>query len=246
LVSALGWLAWMNLLLGVFNLMPAAPLDGGRVLRAALWQRTGDRVSAAATAARSGRFFGYLLVAYGILEFLEVGLIGLWLVFLGWFLLSAAAAEENAVVMRSSLENVHVRDIMTSNPVTFDASTTVAGLIDHELKNHRFNTYPLVNAEGKLVGLTTMNRIRHLHADQRLATHLGDVAAPLSEVPTGAPSDPVTGLLQKMQAAPDGRALVLDEGGQLVGIVSPSDIARYVQLCMLRSQGRTPKRDRAA
>src|ERR1019366_4541541 len=102
LVGALGWLAWINVLLGGFNLIPAAPLDGGRVLRAALWQRNGDRVGAATTAARTGQVFGYILIALGVFEFLEVGLIGLWFVFLGWFLLSAARGEENAAVMRAS------------------------------------------------------------------------------------------------------------------------------------------------
>lgn len=245
LVSALGWLAWMNVFLGGFNLIPAAPLDGGRVLRAALWRRSGDRARAAALAARSGRFFGYFLVTYGVLEFLAAGLIGLWLVFLGWFLLSAATAEENSVVMRSSLASVHVRDIMTPNPVTFEPTSTVARLVDSELQRYRFTTYPLVTAQGQILGLTTMNRVRHLPADLRETTHLINIAAPLADVPVGKPSEPIPNLLQRMQTSPDGRALVVDEAGNLVGVVSPSDIARYVQLCMLRSQSRSAGRNRA-
>ncbi len=128
MVNALGWLAWINLLLGVFNLIPAAPLDGGRVLRAVLWKHGGNRVRAATTAARTGQAFGYVLVILGILEFFAVGLVGLWYVFLGWFLLSAARSEESAAVMRSSLSNVHVRDIMTPDPITFSSMMTVAEL----------------------------------------------------------------------------------------------------------------------
>jgi Zn-dependent protease len=240
--SAFGWLAWMNLLLGVFNLIPAAPLDGGRVLRSVLWRRSGDRVRAATSAARAGQVFAYILVTLGVLEFLEVGIIGLWFVFLGWYLLTAARAEESAVVLRSSLASVHVRDIMTPDPVTFSATTTVAELIDTQLHHHRFNTYPLVGADGELEGLTTMGRIRHVPASARETTRLIDVACPLAEVPIGAPSEPIPELLQRMQAAADGRALVIDEKGAFVGIVSPSDIARYVQLCMLQSQGRSPRR----
>jgi Zn-dependent protease len=119
----------MNLLLGIFNLIPAAPLDGGRVLRALLWRTSGDRLGAATAAARAGQMFAYALVVLGILEFLAVGIIGLWFAFMGWFLLSAARAEENAVVMRSSLANVYVRDIMSRDPVTFASATTVASLI---------------------------------------------------------------------------------------------------------------------
>jgi len=242
LVSALGWLAWINLLLGGFNLIPAAPLDGGRVLRAALWQSSGDRVRAATTAARTGQVFGYVLVVLGILDFVTVGLVGLWFVFLGWFLLSAARSEEKAAVMRASLADVHVRDIMTQDPTTFASRTTVADLLDNQLHRHRFSSYPLVGPAGQLEGLTTMSRIRHVPANLRETTRLIDTGIPLSEVPAGAPGEPIPDLLQRMQASPDGRAFVLDDTGRLVGIMSPSDIARFVQISMLRSQGRSAQR----
>ena len=238
LAPALGWLAWMNLLLGGFNLIPAAPLDGGRVLRAILWRRSGDRLSAATAAAHAGQAFAYALVVLGVLEFLAVGIIGLWFVFLGWFLLSAARAEENAVVMRSSLANVYVRDIMTSDPVTFASMTTVADLINNQMHHYRFNSYPLTSADGKLEGLATMARIRHVASNVRDTTRLSDIACPLPEIPIAAPNESIADLLQRMQASPDGRAFVIDETGHFVGIVSPSDIARYVQLCMLQSRSR--------
>ena len=85
MASALGWLAWMNVMLAGFNMLPGAPLDGGRVLRAYLWHRNGDRLRAATTAARAGQVLGYILVAMGILEFFGGAFAGLWLVFLGWF-----------------------------------------------------------------------------------------------------------------------------------------------------------------
>jgi Zn-dependent protease len=237
LVSALGWLAWMNLILGGFNLIPAAPLDGGRVLRAALWRRSGDRVRAATTATRAGQAFAYVLATWGILLLLAGGLIGLWFVFLGWFLLTAARSEENSVIMRTSLAGVHVRDIMTPDPVTFAPTTTVADLIDSGLEHHRFSSYPLVGADGELEGLSTMSRIRQVPPTMRLTTRLIDIACPPSDVPRATPGEPIADLLQRMQASPDGRALVFDGVGHIVGVVSPSDISRYVQLCMLRSQG---------
>lgn len=241
LASALGWLAWMNVMLGAFNLLPAAPLDGGRVLRAALWRRSGDRVRAATTAARTGQAFAYALIMLGILEFLSVGVIGLWFVFMGWFLLSAARSEESGVILRTSLANVHVRDIMTKDPVTFPATMTVAELIEDHLHRYRFSSYPVEGTSGQLVGLTTMGRVRHVAPDLRVTTRLADIARPLADVPVTSPSEPIPELLQRMQAAPDGRALVMDEG-RLVGIVSPTDISRYVQLRMLESQGRATRR----
>ncbi len=238
LVSALGWLGWINLLLGGFNLIPAAPLDGGRVLRSALWKHSGDRVRAARTATRTGQAFGYALVILGVLEFLAVGIVGLWYVFLGWFLLSAARSEESAAVMRSSLAGVHVRDIMTPSPTTFPSNMTVAELLDIQLHRYRFSSYPLVSPTGKLEGLTTMSRIRHVPAEHRPETHLIDVACPLSDVPIGSVNEAMPDLLQRMQTSQDGRALVIDGNGRLLGIVSPSDIARFVQLSMLQSQAR--------
>jgi Zn-dependent protease/predicted transcriptional regulator len=242
MVSALGWLAWMNLLLGGFNLIPGAPLDGGRVLRAALWRRSGDRTRAAISATHAGRVVAYVLITLGTIEFLAVGIAGLWFVFLGWFLLSAAHAEESSVVLRTSLAGVQVRDIMTANPMTFDSSTSVADFVDHQLHLYRFGSFPLVGADGQLLGLTTMGRIREVRASERPSTRLIDVACPLTEVPTTSPNEAIPELLQRMQASPDGRALVTDDTGRLVGIVSPSDIARYVQLCMIRSQNRSMRR----
>ncbi len=240
--SALGWLAWINLFLGGFNLIPAAPLDGGRVLRAALWKRSGDRIRAATSAARVGQAFGYVLVGLGVLEFFTVSVLGLWFVLLGWFLLSAARGEERAAVMRDSLADVHVRDIMTPHPTTFDPSMTVADLFENHFFGYHFSSYPLVGVNGRVEGLTSMRRLRHVPPHLRPTTRLIETASPVSEVAVGSPGQPVAELLQRMEASPDGRAMVLDDSGRLVGIVSPSDVARYVQVSMLHSQGRTSPR----
>ena len=239
--SAVGWLAWVNLMLGVFNLMPAAPLDGGRILRAVLWHRSGDRVRATTTAAHAGEVFGYVLIGLGALEFFTVSLFGLWFGFLGLFLLSAARAEKSDVVLRSSLATVHVRDLMTPDPVVFPSWCTVAELVDERLPHVRFGTFPLVREDGQLEGLTTLTRVRRVPPQLRAATRLIDTACPLADVPAATPDEPIPELLQRMQRAPDGRALVIGPDRRLVGIVSPSDIARYVQLSVLRSDTRAAR-----
>jgi len=119
------WLATINLVLAVFNLIPAAPLDGGRLLRAALWRLRGDRVSAAITASRAGRRFGWLLVALGLVQFLMVGVGGLWLMLLGWFITTAATAEEQQVELGGALAGVRVADVMSADPVAVPAGITV-------------------------------------------------------------------------------------------------------------------------
>lgn len=237
--SAAGWLAWMNVLLGGFNLIPAAPLDGGRVLRAALWRRGGDHTRASILAARVGQGFAYFLVTLGVLEFLTYSIGGLWFVFLGWFLLSAARAEENGATMGASLLDVRARDVMTPRPSTFPSSTTVADLLDHQLQLLRFSSFPLVGPTSRLEGLATIGRIRRLPANRRATTRLIDVACPIAEVPIATPDEPITTLLGRMQASPDGRALVMDQAGELVGIVSPSDVTRFLQLSLLRSSARS-------
>src|SRR5207244_1762103 len=117
--ATLSWLGYINISLGVFNLVPAFPLDGGRLLQSLIWLRTGDRLRATRIAARIGMGFAYLLIAYGLATFVFAGSLigGVWSVFLGWFLLSAARSEEAGGLIRQALSGISVRDVMTSNPV---------------------------------------------------------------------------------------------------------------------------------
>src|SRR6266498_1352736 len=174
-VGVLAYLAGTNILLAIFNLIPAAPLDGGRVLRAALWRWRGDREAAAVTAARAGRVVGFLLVGLGLLETLVTGTFsGVWLALVGWFLISAATAEEQQARMGSRLSGVRVGDVMTSNPVVADATMTLAEFVDRLAMTHPFSCYPLVDHDGQLTGLVTLNRVRAVPPNRRPDTRLRD------------------------------------------------------------------------
>ncbi len=233
-VAVPAWLARINLILAVFNLVPAYPLDGGRVLRALLWRRHGDRLRATAAAARAGRTFAYLLIGLGLVDFAAgASAGGLWFVFLGWFLLAAARAEEASVVARELLGGMRVRDVMSPDPVVAPAAITVAELLDRYALRHRFSAFPLVDDGGGLVGLLTLSRLKGVPPARRHLTTAASVACPLSEVPLADPDEAVVDLLERMAGCADGRALVLD-GGRLVGIVSPTDIARILQAASLR------------
>jgi Zn-dependent protease len=130
-LGVLAYLAGTNILLAVFNLIPAAPLDGGRVLRAALWRRSGNREAAAITAARAGRFVGFAMVGLGLLLALLTGTFnGIWLALIGWFLISAAMAEEQQTRMGSRLSGVRVADVMTRDPVVADGTMTLDDFVD--------------------------------------------------------------------------------------------------------------------
>jgi Zn-dependent protease len=222
-VGVLVYLAGTNVLLAVFNLIPAAPLDGGRVLRAVLWRRRGNRESAAVTAARAGRVVGFALAGIGLLESLMTGTLnGIWLALVGWFLVSAATAEEQQARMGSRLSGVRVGDVMTRNPVVADGSMTLADFVDRLALTHQFSGYSLVDQDGRLTGLVTLNRVR-------------DIACPPEAVPTTRPDEPLVSLLPRMRGCSDGRAVVLDEYGRVIGIVSSTDVSRAMQLADLRS-----------
>jgi Zn-dependent protease/CBS domain-containing protein len=227
-VTALLWLGQINLVLGLFNLLPAFPLDGGRVLRAWLWRRRGDRVAATITAARVAVGCAWGLVGLGVLGVLAgLGIGGLWFVLLGWFLLTAARREEEGVTQQEALTGLTVAQIMSPHPVVVPASTSVADLVDRYVLGFRHSSYPVVDEHGMPVGLMTLDRIRGVAAAARGGTTVGRAAIPLADVPCAAPADAVLEVLPRMAASEGGRALVL-EAGRLAGIVSMTDVTRAV------------------
>jgi Zn-dependent protease/CBS domain-containing protein len=229
LVDSAAWLGGINVLLAVFNTIPAAPLDGGRLLRAFLWWRTGDRRRATIAATASGRFFGWMLVFFGVFQTLGTGNIGgLWLALIGWFLVGASTAEGQQAQVRSALAGVSVRQIMTPDPVTAPASITVERFVDGDLFRLRHSAFPLTAGDPTPIGVITLSRIRRVPPAERATTRLRDVMFPLDQVATAGPDEPVADVLARLNGGSENRVLVLD-GGRLVGIVSPSDISRAIQ-----------------
>lgn len=236
-VAVAGWLAGINLLLGVFNLVPGAPLDGGRVLRAFLWRRHGDRARAAVSAAHAGRIVGYGLIGLGLLEFLVgAGIGGLWLVFIGWFILSAARAEQADVVARHVLRGVRVADVMSRSPQVAPGWITVEEFVERYLLGSRHSAYPVEGFDGRVHGLVTLAQLRAVQPHERASARVIDVAMPLNDVPSASPDEPLVVLLERLSSAAGGRALVFD-GAELVGILTPADIARAIDV---RTLGGTP------
>jgi Zn-dependent protease len=228
------WLAVINAILAVFNLMPALPLDGGRLYRAVLWARTGDKAAATRRATVVARRFGHVLVAIGVLEVLLLGLIGgLWLVLLGWFIGQAAQAEESQVMAGAALQGRRVADVMTRDPVTAPDWLTVDRFIDQVVTGARMSTYPLVDLDGSVTGLVTLRRLASVPPAARATTRVRDVAVARAAVVTAQPDEPAIDLFARLRATAGSRALVFDDG-QLVGIVSPIDVARTMEIELLR------------
>jgi CBS domain-containing protein len=234
----LSWLGYINITLGVFNLVPAFPLDGGRLLQSLIWLRTGDRLRATRIAARIGMGFAYLLIAYGLATFIFAGSLvgGLWSVFLGWFLLSAARSEETGGLIRQALAGLTVAEVMTPNPVQAPDNITAEDALHGYVLASRHSTFPTHDAAGRLSGLLTLTALKNVAPAARQTTLIKEIICPLDKVSTAAPADPIANLLAVAEGCGEGRTLVV-EGGKLVGIISPSDINRLLQKSL---SGRSP------
>ncbi|MET9887959.1 site-2 protease family protein [Streptomyces sp. NPDC006430] len=225
--AVLVWLGWTNLFLGVFNLLPAAPLDGGRVLQAALWWRTGDQERAERAASRSGQVMGMLLAAVGWISFLRGVPGGLWLVVIGLFITVVAGAERQHAVLRSALRGMRVADAMSS-PVTTGADwLSVRRFIDEVAVRSRHSAIPLLDLEGRPSGVVHLRRLA-IPESQREAVRVREVATPMAQCAVAAPDDLLSEALEKLRPGVGLPILALDEG-RLVGIVTAKDVTRLVQ-----------------
>jgi Zn-dependent protease/CBS domain-containing protein len=226
--TALAYLGITNVALAAFNVIPAAPLDGGRLLRAVVWWRTGDRVKATVWASRAGQAFGWAFIVGGVYAFFTTRQwTWLWFAFIGWFLAGSASAEAQQAVVTGQLRGIRVSQIMTPDPVTVPGSATVSDFLDGHLFRARHQGFPVIQEGQGVTGLVTVNRIRQVLPEERARTTLADIACPLADVATAAPDDSVADLLPRLTACTDRRALVFRDG-RLAGIISPSDIARML------------------
>ena len=237
-VDMLGWLARINFLLAAFNLIPAFPLDGGRVLRALVWRYTHDQVRATRIAASLGRAFAVVLVAAGLfLAFTQMSFInGIWLGVLGWFLFSAAGSQELQTRLQRSLAGIQVSDVMTPDPITAPDWITVSDFIARFASVHRATAYPLRDFSGQLSGLIAVHEVAKLAPQSQLSTQLRAIARPLTEVAIARPEDALTDVLQQLSDSRAGYILVKD-GERLVGMATPEDIQRAVDLAAVRRRG---------
>jgi len=224
----------MNLLLGLFNLIPAFPLDGGRLLSTWIWHRRGDREQAVVRAARVGRVFAWMLIGLGVLEFLvaTANLQGLWLVLLGGFLIWASRGEETGVILRRSLEGLRVAQAMSAPAVVVPDWITVAEFMERYAQGHHFSTFPTRDFEGHPTGMFRLRRLLAVPFEARQALQVRRVVVPLDQVPRAAPEEMLLEVLPRMQGPTDGRMLVM-EGGQVVGVLAPTDVSRAIQVASL-------------
>ncbi len=226
--SVIAWLGYINAALLLFNLLPALPLDGGRVLRAALWARSGDLSSATRRAARVGTVLAAVLIGVGIFEVLGGAVTGLWLAVIGWFVLEAGRAEERHVTTQEALGRLDVRRLMTLDPISVDASSSLAVVAAQLHGSSRHTSYPVVD-DGLVVGLFPLRAfVDSSPSDWGLRT-VRQTMIPAGRVPVFAGSTPAIEAADTLMTTPVGRGLVFEQG-ELVGILSLTDVARALAM----------------
>ena len=228
-VAAATWLAVMNGVLGVFNLLPGAPLDGGRVLRAALWWHYGDRERAERGAARAGRVLGAALIGLGIGELLAFrSFSGLWLMLIGWFLITTAAAEEKAAAAKAALAGLLVADVMTADPELAPGWESVSEFIGRVAARSRQDAFPVVGPDGGLTGVVLAGQLARVPAADRARLRLDQVALAVPPGYRAAPDDSAGPLLTRRPLGGQVAAVVL-AGGHVMGLVMVSDLQQALR-----------------
>ena len=231
--AVLGYLASVNVLLLVFNLIPAFPLDGGRIARAIAWKLTGDRNRATRFAARLGRAGGYLMVAAGVALYAFTGDLvgGIWLAFIGWFLAGAARSAEAQADFAGRIEHLRVADVMDAEPVAIPEDWTLADAEQQFFLRYGWPWFPVIDANGRLVGVVSREAVESVPASERAKRRVGSVMA-RDNGSSGLRvrlDEPLESLLSQEGLARLGAIMAVDGEGVLRGIVTIDAVRRALQ-----------------
>lgn len=230
IATLLLWLGPINLMLGVFNLVPGFPLDGGRVFRALLWWRTGSFETATRWAVRAGRGFALLLMGFGIFQALGGGIVGgLWLVLIGWFLANAARASLLELAVRKSLDGLLVADIMRTHFETTEPDRPLIEFSERYLQRSEQRVWPVV-CEGAPVGFIFFGDVEAVPEAERRRLNVRDVMRPIDR--SVAPAEDANDVLPLMA---EGRPVAVTEDRRLVGLLQAGDVARWLALHSART-----------
>jgi len=222
------YMYYVNFLLAAFNLIPGFPLDGGRVLRSFLWHRTGNLHDATRTAARVGEIFAMILMAFGLLSILAMHIVpGVWLMLIGLFLKNSAQSEYQSFEVRSGLNNMKVREIMTP-PIAVNTSLTVSQFVNDYVFHYHYRVFPVVERD-KFIGMIDVRSIKGLPADEWPVTKIGSYLSDPSSFCVLNPDIDATEALRMLTVQNCAEAPIV-RNGELVGILTRSDLFKLVSL----------------
>ncbi|HXZ47778.1 MAG TPA: site-2 protease family protein [Usitatibacter sp.] len=236
LPTLLLWLGPINILLGIFNLVPGFPLDGGRVLRAILWGATGDMVRATRWASRGGQFVAWTLIGLGFLmmlglrvPFFGTGLVGgMWLAFIGWYLNNAALVSYRQLLVREALEDVPVERIMQTRFVRIAPELSVARLVDEHVMASGQRAFP-VEQDGRFVGMVSLSDIQKRPRASWAETRVDQIMTPAASLATVSPRQDAAEAANEM-ASRDVNQLPVVDGTRLMGLLRREDVLKWLSL----------------
>lgn len=230
IVGVLAYLSYLNTIVAVFNLVPAFPLDGGRMLRAALWGWKRRLTDATRIASRIGSGFAWILMILGVVAFVRGNFIGgTWWFLIGVFLRGAAVTAYRQVVIRETLQGEAIRRLMTSAPISVPPTITLQQLVDDYFYKHHFKMFPVVEND-KLLGCVTMQEIKDTPRPQWPERTVGDVLRPCSEDNTVSPDSDTAKVLAHMMRPDAPSRLMVVENERLLGMVSLKDLKSFIAL----------------
>lgn len=227
-LAVLVWLGYINISLAVFNMIPGFPLDGGRVLRAIVWWRTGDAARSTRIAARVGQFVAFGFIVWGVLRFFGgAGFGGLWISFIGWFLLDASRASYAQVTTAESLRGVRVADVMAGDCPVVDGRDNLLTFVNEHLLRTGRRCF-VVEEQGRISGLVTPHEVREIEQTRWPYTTVDEVMLPLDRLRTVGPDALVTEALEVM-GRDDVNQLPVVRDGRLEGVISRGHILQMLQ-----------------
>lgn len=226
-----GWLAVINLLLAIFNLIPGFPMDGGRVFRSIIWGATGDYRRATQIATFTGRGIAYLFILGGIMMVFGVipggPLQGIWFAFIGWFLENAASGSYRQMVLKDSLQGFKARDLMTQECASVSPTLSVRDLVYNQILPTSRRCF-LVSDDAKLSGIVTLHNVREVPQSRWDATSVADAMTPVSKLKTVSPDDDAFTLLERMDGE-DVNQMPVVENGKVMGMIARDGVLRFLR-----------------
>lgn len=225
--AVLSYLTWINVAVLAFNLIPAFPLDGGRVLRSALWAWKKNLRWSTSVASAIGTGFAWLLIGWGVFNFLFGGFVtGVWFALIGWFIRNASRASYQEVVIREMLSGESVHRFMTENPVAVAPTLSIQKFVEDYIYKHPYKLYPVVES-GNLVGCVTADDVKRVPRPEWEQRTTGSIATPCTPENTIDPEADAVNALSRMSGKRTNRLLVVDHG-HLLGIVAFGDLANFL------------------
>jgi Zn-dependent protease/predicted transcriptional regulator len=224
-----GYLVWINVALGIFNLLPGFPLDGGRILRAIIWYKTGSLSRATKWASDVGKGLAIALMVLGALQIFGGMLIGgIWLIFIGMFLRGVAEGGYQEVMMRQSLENVQVHEVMIEDVVNVQPDLTVRELVTDYFLRYGFKGFPVMD-KGKVIGVISLVEAKNIDHSQESTTRVVDIMQPLNDNIVISPDISLVIAMRKMVTENTARLLVM-ENDQLLGMITKTGLLRFLEI----------------